>query len=249
MDLDWFPFYTGKWKASGDIQQMDYFEKGLYLEMLIYQWHNDRIPSDPKVFRKLFGLTSRQYDKFLLIVCTKFVHETFMKRSYYVQEVLTEIKQTQVDKHLKRVNAGKKGGKASSNAISNASSNAQPIEKNRIDKNIKKKIIKENKFIPKTDLEKFLFETYPILKDIPLKIKAWEDSYPDADLIANFKNAVTNAQEKNKEVKGPSMYLTNWLKNGKEKGWGYIKKQNSGRPPKPHGASNVFDEETGYWVM
>lgn len=135
MDLEWFPFYTTKWMASGDIQQMDYFQKGFYLEMLIYQWHNDRIPADKKTFKKLFGLTARQYDKVLLTVCSKFVHETFMKRSYYVQKVLTEIKQTQLQKHHKRVDAGRKGGLVTSNATSKATSNALPIEENRIEEN------------------------------------------------------------------------------------------------------------------
>ena len=134
MDLDWFPFKTSKWIQCGDVLQMEYDEKGIYLEMLIYQWHNDEIPADFKSFKKIFHVNKSQFKRFSDKVFIKFEQKTNEKGTFFVQESLRIIKEEQTEKHAKRVNAGRKGGKASSNATSKASSNAQ-ASKNRIDKN------------------------------------------------------------------------------------------------------------------
>jgi len=116
MDLDWFPFKIAKWTKSASVKEMSFAQKGLYMEMLIYQWTNGSIPSEPKRLRKIFNLTTYQYDSILVGILKNFRRTS----KELLNENLFEIYNIQKEKHEKRVNAGRKGGSVSSNALSNA---------------------------------------------------------------------------------------------------------------------------------
>jgi uncharacterized protein YdaU (DUF1376 family) len=64
MKAPWFPFYTGDFLASSDVQLMEAHEVGAYILLLAHSWQSDRpgyLPNDEGRMRRWAKLTAAQW--------------------------------------------------------------------------------------------------------------------------------------------------------------------------------------------
>ena len=64
MKAPWFPFYTGDFLASTDVQLMEAHEVGAYVLLLAHSWQSDtpgHLPNDPARLRRLCRLSVEQW--------------------------------------------------------------------------------------------------------------------------------------------------------------------------------------------
>ncbi len=61
--LDWFPFYVIDWRLDPHVQAMTYEERGVYLELLFWQWTEGDISSDVVQLARLLRLPVGVFEK------------------------------------------------------------------------------------------------------------------------------------------------------------------------------------------
>lgn len=108
--LPWMPLYTDRLLGSRRVRMMNATRFGIYMSLLIEEWDTGPLPDDDTELR-LAGRAS--IDQVRAVLARHFLDTP----SGWVNEVLEEIRAEQVEKHRKRVVAGRKGGRSKARAM------------------------------------------------------------------------------------------------------------------------------------
>ena len=90
MNYVYFNFYVDDWMNAPSVLEMCYFQKGLYIDMLAYQWKAGKIPADPKRFRKIFNLTNHKYE----VKAVKIFENFELKEGHYRNKKLQKMRRS-----------------------------------------------------------------------------------------------------------------------------------------------------------
>jgi len=138
MDYIYFPFFVTDWMTGCAVREMTYFEKGLYIDMLAYQWKEGKIPADTKRFRKIFKLSPYEYKNKIHKVLKKFP----VKNNYRLNKKLKKLRKNYTTGYGTKA---KKEAKAKNKNLTEVGKQKQPKTKPR------PKTILKDSLIPKPD--------------------------------------------------------------------------------------------------
>lgn len=117
--MPWFKFYASDWQSDENVLFMDFFERGVYLELLLRNWVEGSIPSSPSkclILLTRFASTDSEAErekirKALQVILPLF-HQSADLPGRLVHPKLEEQRRNMQEISQKRANAGRKGGKS-----------------------------------------------------------------------------------------------------------------------------------------
>ena len=127
-ELPYFKFYPNQW-ITGSISFLDYEQQGAFIKVCCYYWS------------KGCKVTYEQYEAIIPDYYRSLIHFGILKhkdKNIYIDWLDEQLEERKAA-HIKRVNAGRKGGKTTQNKQS--SSNAKALRKDKI---IKDKYANDN---------------------------------------------------------------------------------------------------------
>ena len=140
IELPYFKFFPNQW-ITGSVAFMDLETQGAFIKTCCFYWSKGcDVPRN-----QLKQIIPNHYDRLLKVGLLKIVNDKISIK--WLDEQYDERKKS----HLKRVNAGRKGGKATQNKQS--SSNAKALRKDKIKKD---KYANDNVLSVNSDIQKIL---------------------------------------------------------------------------------------------
>ena len=109
---EWFPFYAGDWITDTDLQLCSLEAQGLLVNMMALSWHKETpgvLNYSPSEIAHLLRVEEEPFD--LLFQALLNHRRIEVVSGSVIIPRLQSIGQTQAEKHLKRVEAGKLGGR------------------------------------------------------------------------------------------------------------------------------------------
>lgn len=106
----YFAFYPADWLTDERVRLMTLQQRGLYVELLCYQWREGSLPADPETLAKILGIQPKVFATLWddrLAGCF-----SPSSASRLVNPRLENERKRAQKKHRERVSSGRKGGKA-----------------------------------------------------------------------------------------------------------------------------------------
>ncbi len=103
--LQWFPFYGDDWLLSPTVRKMTWEHRGVYLELLCWQWRDGSLPADPETLARMIGATPEA----VLEILDAF---PLVNASHRANRRLESIRKEQKSLSRKRSKAGAAGAEA-----------------------------------------------------------------------------------------------------------------------------------------
>ena len=102
-----FPLYASKWLNDLNVRCMTFKQRGVYLELMCYQWLEGGLPIDEERVRLLLGLSEDEWKR----VWTPLLAERFEERDGKLVNPRLAIERAKAeDLYARKVKGGKKGG-------------------------------------------------------------------------------------------------------------------------------------------
>ena len=114
--LPWFPFYTDRFTGSWSVRQMSAEQVGVYMLLLVHEWSHGPIPSNGDKLTVICHGADVRVVRSVLRMCFE------KRRGGWINKALEDVRKAQLERHKRRVAAGKKNRKPSNdgNNLSNA---------------------------------------------------------------------------------------------------------------------------------
>ncbi len=104
--LPWFPFYPGRFIGSRRVRRMSAESVGIYILLMSDEWKHGPLTSNGEELSYICNDAEIKVVREVLRKC-------FVKTEFgWVNPELEEIRKAQLERHKRRVRAGRKGGKA-----------------------------------------------------------------------------------------------------------------------------------------
>ncbi len=117
--LDWFPFYADRFLGSRKVRRMTAKQVGIYTLLLVEQWSGGPLPDDDEELRLMGKAPAREVRRVLQLCFDQ------AEDGRWTNAVLEDIRAASIERHERRVAAGRKGGKAQAAARKQLRSNAK----------------------------------------------------------------------------------------------------------------------------
>lgn len=86
-----FQFYAKDWLSSMTVRAMEWAAKGLYIELLAYDWDNEGLPPDPEHIRRIVNMTEREWARCWPVIEHRFPVVQGRRRNPKLQEIRGEM--------------------------------------------------------------------------------------------------------------------------------------------------------------
>ena len=183
----WYPHYAKDWMTSFNVMAMNYFEKGVYIDLLSMAWVNDGLPNDKAFVKQMLKLCLEEWE-----ACAWIIDKCFYDDGTKYRNKRQEIERNKyLSKVVKLRKAGHLGGikKASSKSKANAK---QKLSYTETETETETDLIKETKKknFTLTHIEQ-LYQAYPVhvQKQAAMKAiaKVLKNGKPFDELLATVK--------------------------------------------------------------